>query len=222
MGIPPMAHYLCPMVTEQNTYGEKSIRSGEFDAPAIAKLESIKVASIFCMTVYGIPLAPFAACCCYPAMLRSAESRRVTLGEQSLFYNASRFFCCGPCQCKCDTSEQQVPLDKLQDIKLQQGCCARIFNIWSLSMETAGQGGSDGPEVQLLGLKDPREFKEDCLAQMKLAKAAGGVIASTALSEPPLSKDLGSAELVPILLRIEKLLQSKETQQPTDSSGSSM
>merc|ERR1711904_8136 len=183
----------------QETYGEVAIKHGDFDVEAAAKYQCCQAAGIMCLTVWGIVGLPVLACC-YPAIKASVASRRVTLGESSLFYTADRYCCCGPCMCNCKHTENQVPLDKLQDLKLVQTWCGKLFNVWSLSAETAGQAGSDaGPELQLIGLKAHRAFKQECLAQVRANKAANAVVAPGVQHEP---HNLSSQ----ILLRIEAQL----------------
>lgn len=88
--------------------------AGDFDVEAAAKYQCCQAAGIMCLTVWGIVGLPVLACC-YPAIKASVASRRVTLGESSLFYTADRYCCCGPCMCNCKHTENQVPLDKLQE-----------------------------------------------------------------------------------------------------------
>ena len=114
--------------------------------------------------------------------------------------------------CKCTSTEQQVPLDKLQDLKLQQNFCQRWLDVWGMSMETAGQSGTEsGPEMSLVGLHEPRRFKQQVLAQRNLlsSRAPGSYTAPKASAQETAS----AADLVPILLRIEQRLTEMPCQQ---------
>ena len=108
-----------------DTYGEMPILTAEFDNDATVNYHAAKCAGAMCMTVWGIvaiPCIPF----CIPAMRKGAESRQITLGENSLFFKRDTYCCCGPCMCNCSSVEQQVPLDKLQDLKLSQAWAPRF------------------------------------------------------------------------------------------------
>ena len=168
------------------------------------------------MTVWGIvaiPCIPF----CIPAMRKGAESRQITLGENSLFFKRDTYCCCGPCMCNCSSVEQQVPLDKLQDLKLSQDFCSKMFDLWNMSMETAGQAGPEaGPELSLVGLKEPRVFKQRVLAQRNaVATAMGGSSYSAPPGEGSSMAAPGAvggdvSQLTPILLRIADRLDEMQ------------
>jgi len=202
----------------QSTYGEKPLMTGTFDVDAAAQFGMCSTASVLCMTISGAICVPF-VCFCYPAFKQSAQSRKVTLGESSIFYQADTYCCCGPCMCNCNHVEQQVPLEKLQDLKLSQTWLGRQFGVWSVSMETAGQSAQAGPELSLVGLDNPREFKQRCLAQRNVVAGKAGF---SELVQPPglQSEKVGgfvthqdNSELVPILLRIEEKLGTMQCYQ---------
>ena len=99
-----------------------------------------------------------------------------------------------------------MPLDKLQDLKLSQDFCGRYFDLWSMSAETAGQSGdSGGPELSLIGLKDHRGFKQRVL-QQRNELTSTNTAPGTVSADSAVGKVEGSAELVPILERIEQHL----------------
>lgn len=56
-----------------------------------------------------------------------------------------------------------IPVEKITDIILAQGPIQRIFNIWSVKIQTAGMGHK-APEVILLGLPQPEKIRADLLA----------------------------------------------------------
>merc|ERR1712054_713829 len=182
-----------------STYGEQALLRGSFDVAAAAKYKCAAVSCLLCTTVGGIPFIPCVACC-YPAIKKSVASQRLTLGEHSLFYSSNTYCCCGPCSVNCNTSEQQVPLDKLQDLRLQQNWCARLCGIWQMSMETAGQAGNQaGPELAFVGLNDPRQFKQEVLARRNQVAVGGAMVV------PP-RVPCDANDIVPILLRIDEKL----------------
>ena len=199
-----------------STYGEMPILTAEFDNNSTVNYQAAKAAGVLCITITGCPLVIFVPCC-MPAMRKSAESRQITLGENSLFYRRDGYCCCGPCMCNCSTVEQQVPLDKLQDLKLSQDWCAKFFDLWNVSMETAGQSGPEaGPELSLVGLKDARAFKQRVLAQRNAVASSTG--RGAAYTAPPSSGEgmmaapgaVDVSQLTPILLRIADRLDNMQ------------
>lgn len=60
--------------------------------------------------------------------------------------------------------EKSIPLEKITDVGLSQGPLMRLFGLYRLSFETAGQSGS-GALVSLLGIVEPGEFREAILEQ---------------------------------------------------------
>lgn len=60
--------------------------------------------------------------------------------------------------------EKSIPLEKITDVALVQGPLMRVFGLYRLSFETAGQS-SAGALVSLLGINDAESFRETILAQ---------------------------------------------------------
>ncbi|CAM4377287.1 PH domain-containing protein [Pseudoalteromonas ostreae] len=60
--------------------------------------------------------------------------------------------------------EKSIPLEKITDVGLSQGPLMRLFGLYRLSFETAGQSGH-GALVSLLGVVDASEFREAILTQ---------------------------------------------------------
>jgi len=191
---------LQPMTDQQfqDTYGEVPVLRGEFDVDQTAKLMVLGPALSSCI---WCPFVAVGGLCCYSAIKKSVASRKLTLGERSLFYAQSTYLCCGPCQCLCSSSEKQVPLDKLQDMSLSQNMCSRWLGLWTMSFETAGQSGPHaGPELQYTGLKNPRDFKQVVLEKRNQVVGGAPVAHTTA---PGLANDPDCSS---ILLRIEQRL----------------
>ncbi|MBQ4834354.1 PH domain-containing protein [Pseudoalteromonas sp. MMG010] len=63
--------------------------------------------------------------------------------------------------------EKSIPLDKVTDVGLSQGPLMRLFGLYRLSFETAGQSGN-GALVSLLGVVNASDFREAVLAQKEL------------------------------------------------------
>lgn len=64
-------------------------------------------------------------------------------------------------------TENTVPLDKITDMALIQGPLMRLFGIYKLTVETAGQSGT-GSLINLVGVVDVQAFREQVLLQKSL------------------------------------------------------
>ncbi|MCC2618003.1 PH domain-containing protein [Aestuariibacter halophilus] len=70
--------------------------------------------------------------------------------------------------------EKSVPLEKITDISMIQGPLMRLFGLYRLNFETAGQSG-EGALVTVIGIIDAEGFRERVLAQKD---AIAGVVKS--------------------------------------------
>ena len=59
---------------------------------------------------------------------------------------------------------KSIPLERITDVALVQGPILRFFNIWALSIQTAG---SPHPEAALYGVREPEKVRELILARRK-------------------------------------------------------
>lgn len=83
--------------------------------------------------------------------------------------------------------EKSIPLEKITDVGLSQGPLMRMFGLYRLSFETAGQSGH-GALVSLLGVVDASEFREAILTQKDNLTAEQPVQAKQ--DEPPSQVEL--------------------------------
>ncbi len=60
--------------------------------------------------------------------------------------------------------EKSIPLEKITDVAMVQGPLMRLFNLYRLSFETAGQS-AQGALVSLIGINDANAFRETILSQ---------------------------------------------------------
>ena len=60
--------------------------------------------------------------------------------------------------------EKTIPLEKITDVAMTQGPLMRMFNLYRLSFETAGQS-AQGALVSLIGIEDAINFRETILSQ---------------------------------------------------------
>ncbi|MHC4598310.1 MAG: PH domain-containing protein [Planctomycetota bacterium] len=102
--------------------------------------------------------------------------------------------------------EKTIPLDKITDMGMVQGPIMRLFDLHTLTVETAGQSGQ-GALVSLTGIIDAKSFREAVLNQREAVSAASSQPSpETAPQEPSDSGSLLS-EIRDSLLRIEAKLE---------------
>lgn len=67
------------------------------------------------------------------------------------------------CFCCCwNESTKSVPLDKITDLQIQQGCIQNCYGIKEIRVETAS-ATAEMPEMRLIGLNDPLEIRSRVL-----------------------------------------------------------
>ncbi|MBT8061565.1 MAG: PH domain-containing protein [Xanthomonadales bacterium] len=101
--------------------------------------------------------------------------------------------------------EKTIPLEKITDMAMVQGPLMRQFDIFKLTVETAGQSGQ-GALVSLVGIVGAKAFREAVLAQRD---TVSGMAGSRSSGDAPGHADADSGSLAEIkdsLLRIEGLL----------------
>ena len=127
----------------------------------------ITLGVITCLVcLVGIPLIPIVALIIWIVAGRMLAAMSANLLERKLVVKRGVFF----------KEEKPIPLEKITDVGLSQGPLMRLFGLYRLSFETAGQSGH-GALVSLLGVVDASEFREailtqkDNLAETKPSKA---------------------------------------------------
>ena len=127
----------------------------------------ITLGVITCLVcLVGIPLIPIVALIIWIVAGRMLAAMSAQLLERKLVVKRGVFF----------KEEKSIPLEKITDVGLSQGPLMRLFGLYRLSFETAGQSGH-GALVSLLGVVDASEFREailtqkDNLAETKPSKA---------------------------------------------------
>lgn len=94
--------------------------------------------------------------------------------------------------------EKTIPLENIQDLTFIDNPILRIFDLRILKVETAGNSGSNGADMKLMGIRKSKEFKEQVLQQRDLLKSSG--------------TSLGAAntdELLTVLKEIRDLLKKQ-------------
>ncbi|BED90548.1 membrane protein [Pseudoalteromonas sp. MM1] len=102
--------------------------------------------------------------------------------------------------------EKSIPLEKITDVGLSQGPLMRLFGLYRLSFETAGQSGH-GALVSLLGVENASEFREAILEQKDNLVAQVPKVQE--LAEDHLNQAL-LARLVEVVERIDTRLAALE------------
>lgn len=127
----------------------------------------ITLGVITCLVcLVGIPLIPIVALIIWLVAGRMLAAMSAVLLERKLVVKRGVFF----------KEEKSIPLEKITDVGLSQGPLMRLFGLYRLSFETAGQSGH-GALVSLLGVENASEFREailtqkDNLAETKPSKA---------------------------------------------------
>lgn len=103
--------------------------------------------------------------------------------------------------------EKSIPLEKITDVAMVQGPLMRVFNLYRLSFETAGQS-AQGALVSLIGINDADTFRETILAQKDKLLTSTSVVPEQNIDESSDMKELiESVKRIELLL--EKVLESK-------------
>jgi putative membrane protein len=108
--------------------------------------------------------------------------------------------------------EKTIPLEKITDMGMVQGPIMRKFDLYTLTVETAGQSGQ-GALVSLTGIVGAKNFRETVLARREALSESS----SPATSERPLQATDGTSpvleEIRDALLRIEENLKASSTRE---------
>lgn len=103
--------------------------------------------------------------------------------------------------------EKSIPLEKITDVAMVQGPLMRVFNLYRLSFETAGQS-AQGALVSLIGINDADTFRETILVQKDKLLTSTSVVPEQNTDESSDMKELiESVKRIELLL--EKALESK-------------
>ncbi|MFY8326785.1 PH domain-containing protein [Pseudoalteromonas sp. ZZD1] len=132
---------------------ESCLKSAAFN-PKV-KSYWITLGVVTCLVcLVGIPLIPIVALIIWIVSGRMLKAMSAVLLERKLVVKRGVFF----------KEEKSIPLEKITDVGLSQGPLMRLFGLYRLSFETAGQSGH-GALVSLLGVENASEFREAILTQ---------------------------------------------------------
>jgi putative membrane protein len=145
-------------------------------------------------TFFFIPLIPLILIFVWLISQRQLNAMSAELFERKLVVKRGIWF----------RVEKSIPLEKITDVGLTQGPLMRLFKLYRLDFETAGQT-SQGALVSMLGIVDAMEFRESILFQ-KDALQKNGPQALTSSSELNAEKS-DIRDLVASVKRIEIMLE---------------
>lgn len=176
-----------------------SIREAEFN-PKVCTYWLLSSTLILAATIVGIPLVPFWFLFGTAFTRRYLASMHCSLTPKTLEIKKGVLI----------RVEKTVPLEKITDLGMLQGPVMRHFDLYRLSVETAGQS-APGALVTLTGIVDAKGFREAVLAQRDATAASTPreqeKRAATATDAP--SPVL--TEIRDILVRIERKLGDNAT-----------
>ncbi len=95
--------------------------------------------------------------------------------------------------------EKTIPLENIQDLTFIDNPILRIFDLRILKVETAGNSGSNGADMKLMGIRESKSFKEKVLDQRDLLKS----------NSQPSGANNQSDEMLTVLKEIRDLLKDK-------------
>ena len=129
------------------------LKSATFD-PKVQQYWMLMATFFSVLALVTIPLLPIVLAIVWLVGGRILAAMSAQLLTQKLVVKRGIFF----------KEEKSIPLEKITDVGLSQGPIMRMFGLYRLSFETAGQSGH-GALVSLLGVENASEFREAILEQ---------------------------------------------------------
>ena len=169
-------------------YDLKIIHQAEFN-PKISKYILVYIALFLFISIIGIPLLlVWFLGVGQIISKRYYQNLRCHLSEQHLEYKKGVFF----------KVEKTIPLENIQDLTFIENPILNYFELKILKVETAGNSGSQGADMKLVGIIDSAEFKKKVLHQRELLKTNPATIST---SEPLNDRSVVLLEEIRNLLR---------------------
>jgi len=182
---------------ERNMSEETYLRKAEFN-PKVCTYWLLIGAIILTVTIVGIPLLLL----WFPIGLvftkRYLDRMDCLLTERALKVRKGILV----------RTEKTIPLDKITDMGMVQDPIMRFFDLYQLTVETAGQSGK-GALVSLMGIKDAKSFREAVLSQREAISTASSPTTPEAARQAPFDASPVLSEIRDSLLRIETKLGEK-------------
>jgi putative membrane protein len=175
---------------------DATIKEAEFN-PKVCTYWLLSGALILILTIFGIPLLLLWFPIGYVFTRRYLAGMECLLTEKALKVKKGIFV----------RIEKTIPLEKITDMGMAQGPIMRRFDLYKLTVETAGQSGQ-GALVSLTGIKDAKLFREAVLKQREEHSAARRGTTSNTSNQQSMASGPLLAEIRDSLLRIESSLKS--------------
>ncbi|MCB4438582.1 PH domain-containing protein [Alteromonas sp. McT4-15] len=175
---------------------ERIIISATFN-PAVKTYWLISLLLVSTITVVGIPVLIISIPLFFLISSKILAAMSAIVTERKLVVKRGVF----------NKEEKSIPLEKITDVAMVQGPLMRIFNLYRLSFETAGQS-AQGALVSLIGINDADTFRETILAQKDKLLTGNNAMPDQKTDENNDMKVLiDSVKRIELLL--EKVLDSK-------------
>jgi len=171
---------------------ERTVLSAKFD-PAVKLYWLVSLLFFSTVTLVGIPLLIITIPLFFIFSSKILAAMSATITERKLVVKRGIFH----------KEEKSIPLEKITDVAMIQGPLMRMFKLYRLNFETAGQS-SAGALVSLIGIEEAANFRETILMQ-KDSIAIGN--RDTNPSNTLHDNDEELAALISSVRRIETLLE---------------
>ncbi|NDW22811.1 PH domain-containing protein [Alteromonas hispanica] len=170
---------------------ERIILEATFN-PAVKRYWLVSLLLFSTLIVIGIPFLIISIPLFLVISNRTLAAMSATITERKLVVKRGIFH----------KEEKSIPLEKITDVAMVQGPLMRVFNLYRLSFETAGQS-AQGALVSLLGIDDAANFRETILSQKDAISVIG-----TSTSGQSEDKQSEMSVLIDSVKRIEGLLEA--------------
>merc|ERR1719361_555487 len=145
-----------------------------------------------------------------------AASRVAAVTGKQLVLQQGYYTCCCCCW---NQATKSVPLEKITDLQLQQGCIQRCFDIHEIQVQTASNTSESGPEMRLIGLTEPMLTRSKILKVRDVASGSNIVPVGNSGPNPLLpAEPVSTKELQAVMssqndtmLEIKDVLQDMRT-----------
>ena len=153
------------------------------------------IVGIFIITVVGIPLIPFFAIFYWSWYApRYREYHTLELTDTAVESKRGVVF----------RSQTNVPLDRITDVAVHQGPLMRRFDIYKVTIESAGQTHVEGA-ASIIGVVDPYVFRDAVMRRVDEVRSQSACDASTG-ARAEVDDETVSNEQIRLLREIRELL----------------
>merc|ERR1712228_726923 len=158
----------------------------------------------FIMSLFTVVFFPFylILCPCIKYNFKQWAASRVAVVTDKMLVLKQGYYGC--CCCCWNESTKSVPLDKITDMVIQQGCLQKYYEIKEIQVQTASATTDGSPEMTLLGLNDPLGIRSKIL---KVRDGVSAVSGNNYKSENPLLPANGQG--VASTKELEQIVQSQ-------------